>query len=144
MSVQFVGAVNQKMGPVGIAAITQVARGDLIRIINGLVVPVVDATVANMAVALERNPDPDFEGVKTQVDLGYLGEDVEIEMPFQGAAWAVAMVGQSYNILALNGGTVNLALQAAPAFKILRGAPGTAVGATTGTVVGVIIDSAAF
>jgi hypothetical protein len=142
MSVQFVGAMN-KMGPVGIAANTIVARGDLIRLVNGLVVPVVDATVANMAVALELNPDGDYEGTKTQVDLAYLGEDQEVEMPFVdvGGGIAVADIGVSYNILALNGGTVNLDAVNAPAFVVRRFGQGVAVGAATGTVIGVFLDA---
>jgi hypothetical protein len=131
------------MGPLNIAANTIVAHGDLVTLAAGLAIPVADATVADIAIAMDGMPDPDFGGVKTQIDVARVGEDVEIEMPFQGAAIAQASIGVTYNLLALNGGTVNLAAVNAPAFTVLRLGRNTAMGAVTGFVIGVIIDTAA-
>ena len=141
MSVQFVGATNQKMGTVPVAAPATFNRGDLVTLVNGLAVAAPDNAVANLAVALDMFPDVEYEGVKGRVDIAYLGDDQEVVLPFQGAAIAVANIGMPFNILALNGGTVNLALNNAASFIIRRFGDGVAVGDLTGTVVGVFTDA---
>ena len=145
MAVRFHKA-GASAGPVAINAATTVARNDLVRVVNGLVVPVVDDTVVDMAVVLDSLPDADYEEgatLKPTVQLARLGEDCEVEMPFTGAI-AQVDVGLTFNILALNGGTVNLDDVTDPAFTVRRFGEGVAVGDTTGTVVGVFLDSVSF
>jgi len=142
MSAQLVGgAINQKMGTLNVAAPAAFGRGDLVTLAAGLAVAAADAAVANLAVALDMFPDVEFEGVKNRIDIAYLGEDQEVIMPFQGAAAAQAQIGVRYGILALNGGTVNLADAVNAAFLVRRFGDGTAIGDLTGTVHGVFTDA---
>jgi hypothetical protein len=140
------GSIFQKMGTVGIVAPTVLRRGDLVRVVNGLATAPADAANTSLAVALDMFPDVEYEGTKARIDIGYLGEEIEVEMPFVdvGGGIAVADIGASFNILAANGGTVNLDANAQACFKVLRFGPTTVVGAATGTVIGSFLDAASF
>lgn len=143
MSVRFIGP-HQNMGPVPIDAATAVQRGDVVRVVSGLVVPIVINTVANMAAVMETNPDPEREepGGKTQVDLARLGEDTEVEMPFVAPVGGItaAMIGGTFAITA--SGNIDVAVTATPSFKVLRLSRDTAFTNLTGFVQGVFLDSA--
>lgn len=133
------------MGPVNVDPTETIERNALVTVDSGQVTAVSNADDANLAIATDKFPDPEYAGTKTQVGLVRLGEDVEVEMPFSGAALTQAMIGGGpYNVLAANGGTVNLAATAAGVFKPLRLGRDTAIGATTGFLIGVFTDAASF
>jgi hypothetical protein len=134
------------MGPVAINSATVIERNQLVRVVSGLVTTVADAATAGLALSAEKMPDAEYAGgPKPAVGLIKLGEDCEVEMPFSGAALTQAMIGGGpYNILAANGGTVNLALTAAGVFKPLRLGRNTKIGDTTGFLVGVFTDASTF
>lgn len=132
------------MGPVKVNTGATIVRGNLVRVVSGEVTTIADAAVAGIALAMDKYPDAEYGGTKTEVELARLGEDIEVEMPFSGAALAQGNLGTSFNILAANGGTVNLASSVTPAFKVLRIGRDTALGDTTGYVIGVFLDSVTY
>jgi hypothetical protein len=131
------------MGPHNVTAGQTIARGGLVTSVSGLLTVAANAAVANIALAMDKWPDADYGGTKTGIDIAYLGEDVEIEMPFSGATLAATHIGGSFGILAADGGTVNLANTTNLAFQVHRLGQNTNLGATTGFLIGVILDSAA-
>lgn len=131
-------------GPVPIAPATVVRRNDLVRVVSGLVVPVINAAVAGLAIAAETNPDQYRDDDKSEIGVWRLSEDFEVELPFSGRAIAAGDIGTTFNILSADGGTVNLSSSAAPAFKVIRLGQDTVMGDTTGNVIGVFLDAVSF
>lgn len=142
MSVRLIGAHNL-MGPVAVNTSATIVRNSLVRVASGLVTTVTTATTVGLAVALDKYPDTDFGGTKTQVQLARLGEDQEVEVAFSGAAVAAATFGGGpYRVL--DGGTVDLGSTTGGVFTPLRLGRNTAIGATTGFLVGVFSDAASW
>jgi hypothetical protein len=137
------------MGPVAVDTTATIVRNAVVAVSSGKVVAVTDAATANLAVAMDKYPDADYGGTKTQVDLVRLGEDQEIEVPFTHAGNTGADVlaqadfgGGPFEILATNGGTIELAATSAGVFVPLRLGRDTAVGDKTGYLIGVFTDAA--
>jgi hypothetical protein len=142
MSIRFIGPIVQ-MGPVLRKSDATLVRGRLVRVASGETVAMTDAATTGFAVALDSNPDSEYEGTKTMVQLARLGENQEVEIRFSGAALTQAMIGGGpYNILAANGGTVNVAATAQGVFRPLRVGRDTKLGDTSGYLIGVFTDTA--
>lgn len=142
MSVRLIGAHNL-MGPVAVDTTATIVRNSLVRVAAGLVTGVTTATAAGLAVALDKYPDTDYAGTKTQVQLARLGEDQEVEVPFAGAALVAADIGGGpFRVLA--SGTVDIDVTTGGVFHPLRLGRDTAIGDTAGYLVGVFLDSASW
>jgi hypothetical protein len=148
MGIRLIGP-EQWMGPVAVDTTATIVRNTVVQVVSGEVVPVTDGADANLAIAMDKYPDPDYGGVKTKVDLVRLGEDIEVEVPFTHAGSDPGDVlaqgdigGGPFDILALNGGTVELGSTADGVFIPLRLGRDTQIGDKTGYLVGVFTDAA--
>ncbi len=146
--VRFIGA-KQRHGPVAPHESAEIERNDLVRVVNGLVVAVAAGAQANLAVALEPFPDPEYEEgalAKPMIDLALLGEDFDVEIPFvttdsDGILQTHIAPTVGYDITA--DGVVNLESTTQGVFRIRRLGDGTQFGDLTGEVIGVFNDAAA-
>lgn len=148
MAVRLIGA-TQLMGPVAVDATAVIERNAVVQIVSGEVVPVTDGADTNLAVAMDKFPDPEYGGVKTQIDVVRLGEDVEVEVAFTHSGTGPTDVlaqsdigGGPFDILALGGGTIDLDSTADGVFIPLRLGRDTQLGDKTGYLVGVFTDAA--
>jgi hypothetical protein len=135
------------MGPVAVDTNETIIRGEVVQVVAGLVTAGTANMVANLAVALDKYPDTEYEGTKTRVDLALLGEDQEVEIGFTGATLTAAIVGGGgpYGLNASSGVvTVDLSDTTNDAFIPRRLGRDTAIGDTTGYLVGVFLDSVSF
>jgi hypothetical protein len=99
---------------------------------------------------MDMYPDPEYGGVKTKVDLARLGEDMEVEVPFLHPSTDSADVleqaafgGGPFDILALNGGTIDISSTTDGVFTPLRLGRNTQLGDKAGFLIGVFTDDAA-
>jgi hypothetical protein len=148
MAVRLIGP-EQWMGPVAVDTTATIVRGTVVRVDAGEVKPVADGSNVNLAIAMDKYPDPDYGGVKTQVDLVRLGEDCEVEVPFThdgaGPGDVLAQAdfgGGPFRLLAAGGGTIELDSTSDGVFIPLRLGRDTQVGDKTGYLVGVFTDAA--
>lgn len=143
MTVRFVGP-HQLMGPIAVDDSATIVRGQFVRVVSGEVTAIADGANANLAVALDKYPDAEYEGTKAQVDVARLGEDCEIEAPFvttDSAGIIATHVGGT--ALRINAsGIVNLESTTNGVFTILRLGRETSFGDLTGYVQGVVSDAA--
>jgi len=145
MSVRFVGPY-QTMGPVDVDSSATIARGDFVTVSSGNVVAISLGTNSNLAVALDKYPDTEYEGTKVHVDLALLGEDTEIEVPFvttDSAGIEQADIGGGPYRLEADG-DVDIDSSSNGVFTIRRLGRETQLGDLTGYVVGVVSDAASF
>lgn len=146
MSVRFVGPY-QWMGPVPVDDTATIKRGHFVRVDGGEVKAIATGSNANLAVALDKYPDDEYEGTKARVDLGRLGEDCEIEVPFETVDTAGILGANIGNTTALRlheDSYVDLDSTTNGVFRILRLGRDTKFGDMTGFVVGVVNDAASF
>lgn len=146
MSVRFIGP-ETIMGTVPVASGATVTRNEFVRVVNGLAVAMVDGGNAQLAVALDKFPDTEFEGTKARVDLAYLGEDQEIEVPFvttDPGGIVATDIGAADLFRLTAAGVVNLESTTNGVFKIRRLGRDTKLTDLTGFVVGVVSDAASF
>jgi hypothetical protein len=145
MSVRFIGP-EQKMGPVAVDDTATIVRNQFVRVVSGEVKAIGAGSNANLAVAMDKYPDTEYEGTKIQVDLALLGEDQEIEVPFvttDSAGIVQSNVGGGpYALTAA--GVVNLEVTSSGVFTVRRLGRETSLGDLTGFVVGVVTDAASF
>jgi hypothetical protein len=148
MAVRIIGA-ELLMGPVAVDTTATILRNSIVRVASGKVTNVVAGSNANLAIAIDKYPDPDYGGTKTRVELGRVGEDIEIEVPFThagtgaGDVLAQADIGAGpFRLLATAGGTVELASTTNGVFTPLRLGRNTKIGDKTGFLVGVFTDAA--
>jgi len=148
MAVRIVGA-ELLMGPVAVDTTATIIRNSVVRVDAGKVKNVVAGSNANLAVAIDKYPDPDYGGTKTKVELGRLGEDIEVEVPFTHAGTEGTDVlaqadigGGPFRLLATAGGTIELASTTNGVFTPLRLGRDTKIGDKTGFLVGVFTDAA--
>lgn len=149
MAVRFHTATNVH-GPVAVDSSATIVRNAVVRVVSGVVVAMSDGGNTNLAVALDKFPDAEYEEGSTSkpmVQLGLLGEDVEVELPFVttdtgGIVQTNIGAASAYRLTAA--GVVNLESTTNGVFTIRRLGYGSALGDLTGTVVGVVSDAAAF
>lgn len=143
MSVRFVGPF-QTMGPVAVDSSATIAAGDIVQVAAGLVTALASGDVVGLAVALDKSPDTEYEGTKSQVDVALLGGGVLVELPMVDAGGiAAANIGGTYTLTAA--GAVDTADDSGgPAFTVMHLSRDTALGDTTGYVVGTFLDSVTF
>jgi hypothetical protein len=146
--VRLIGA-TQLMGPVAVAPAATIVRNAVVKVVSGEVTEISDGDDVNLAVAMDKFPDVDFAGTKTKVDLVRLGEDAEVEVPFThpgsdpGDVLAQSDIGGGpFDILAADGGTIDLSSTADGVFIPLRLGRDTLIGDKTGYLVGVFTDAA--
>jgi hypothetical protein len=146
--VSLIGA-TQLMGPVAVAPAATIVRNAVVKVVSGEVTAIADGDSANLAVAMDKYPDVDFAGTKTKVDLVRLGEDAEVEVPFNhagsdpGDVLAQADIGGGpFRLLAATGGTIELSSTSNGVFIPLRVGRDTKIGDKTGYLVGVFTDAA--
>jgi hypothetical protein len=146
--VRLIGA-TQLMGPVKVASAVTLVRNAVVRVASGEVTNIADGSNANLAVAMDKFPDVDYAGTKTQIDLIRLGEDAEVEVPFNHAGSDPADVlaqadigGGPFRLLATGGGTIELSSTTNGVFIPLRVGRDTKLGDKTGYLVGVFTDAA--
>lgn len=146
MSVRFVGPY-QTMGPVAVDDTATIIRGEVVQLSSGEVVAGTSNMVANLAVALDKYPDSEYEGTKSVVNLALLGEDTEVEVPFEttdtaGITQSQVAGGGPFGLNASSGVvTVDLEDTTNDAFIPRRLGRDTSLGDMTGYVVGVFLDS---
>ena len=146
MSVRFIGP-ETIMGTVPVAGGATVTRNEFVRVVNGLAVAMTDGADAQLAVALDKFPDDEYEGTKGRVDLAYLGDDQEVEVPFvttDPGGIVAADIGAADLFRVTAAGVVNLESTTNGVFKIRRLSRDTKLGDLTGFVVGVVSDAASF
>jgi hypothetical protein len=148
MAVRIIGA-ELLMGPVAVDSTATIVRNSIVRVASGKVTNVANGSNANLAIAIDKYPDPDYGGTKTKVELGRVGEDIEIEVPFthagtgSGDVLAQADIGGGpFRLLAASGGTIELASTTNGVFTPLRLGRNTKIGDKTGFLVGVFTDAA--
>jgi len=145
MSVRFIGP-ETKMGPVAVDDTAVIARNQFVRVLNGEVTTIVAGADENLAVAMDKYPDDEYEGTKVSVDLALLGEDQEIEVPFvttDSGGIAQTDIGNGPFELTADG-VVDLEETTDGVFIIRRLGRETSLGDLTGFVVGVVTDEASF
>lgn len=150
MAVRVIGA-EHLMGPVAVDTTATIVRNTVVRVASGKVTNVAAGSNANLALVMDKYPDPDYGGVKTKVELLRLGEDVEVEIRFthagttSGDVLAQADIGGGpFRLLATNGGTIELASVTNGVFIPLRLGRNTKIGDKNGFLVGVFTDAASF
>lgn len=145
MSVIFVGPYQQ-MGPVEVDTQDTLTRGDFVTVSSGTVSAISAGSNANLAVSLDKYPDTEYEGTRTEVELALLGEDTEIEVPFvttDSAGIEQADIGGGPYALTADG-EVDIDTTANGVFTIRRLGREATYGNLTGYVVGVVSDAASF
>lgn len=145
MSVRFIGPY-QSMGPVAVDTGDVIARGDFVTVTSGTASDIVLGSNTNLAVALDKYPDDEYEGTKTKIDVALLGEDKEIEVPFVtvavGGIEQTDIGGGNYRLTAA--GLVDIDSTSNGVFLIRRLSRDTKFTDLTGFVVGVVLDAASF
>jgi len=142
---------KQRHGPVRVDESAVIERNHVVRLVDGFVVEMVDGADENLAVAIDFFPDPEWEEgptAKPAVQLALLGEDFEVELPFEtedsGGVTQAVIGGGPYDLLAEAGGVVDLDSTTDGVFIPRRLGYGTQLGDLTGTLIGVVTDAAAF
>jgi hypothetical protein len=150
VSRRLIGSV-QLMGPVAVDSTATIVRNAVVRVDSGEVKAIANGSNAGLALAMDKYPDAEYAGTKTRVDLARLGEDHEIEVPFQhdgttaGDVLAQSDIGGGpFRLLAAGGGTVELASTTNGVFQPLRLGRDTQIGDKTGFLIGVFTDAASF
>jgi len=146
MSVRYIGP-ETIMGTLPVGSGATVTRNQFARVVDGVVVAMVDGGNANLVVALDKFPDVEYEGTKARVDFAYLGEDQEIEVPFvttDGGGIVAANIGAANPFRITAAGVVNLESTTNGVFIIRRLGRETKLTDLTGFVVGVVTDAASF
>lgn len=139
--VRYHGAYH-RMGPVPVANAATFAKNDILAVAAGVAAKAGANAAAGLCVAMAPWPDADFVGTRDGVDVGRLGEDTEVELNFEGAALAAGDIGRLRPINAAQNVDMAALASANDVFQILRLGDQTSFGDTTGTVVGVFLDSA--
>jgi hypothetical protein len=135
------------MGPVAVDDTATIIRGEVVQLSSGEVVAGTSNMVANLAVALDKFPDAEYEGTKAVVNLALLGEDVEVEIPFAttdtaGITQSQVGGGGPFGLNATSGAVVvDLTDTTNDAFTPRRLGRDTSLGDMTGYVIGVFLDS---
>ena len=142
--VRFIGPF-QWMGPIEVDDSAEIARGDFVTVTAGEATEIATGTNVNLAVALDKYPDDEYEGTKTRIDVGRLGEDCEIEVAFETADTAGIEVADLRNTGPYRlheDGYVDIDSTANGVFQALRLGRDTQYGDMTGFIVGVVTDAA--
>jgi len=150
MAVSVIGAPIL-MGPVKVASAATVVRNNVVRVNSGEVTVIADGSNVNLAVAMDKYPDTDYGGTKTKVELLRLGEDIEVEVPYNHAGSDPGDVlaqgdigGGPFRLLAAAGGTIELSSTSNGVFIPTRLGRDTKIGDKTGYLIGVFVDAASF
>lgn len=147
MSVRFVGPY-QVMGPVAVDSSATISKGDFVQInAAGAAEAIAAKDATNLAVALDKYPDTEYEGTKSMIEVARLGEDVVLEVPiFTSSTVSAAILGSTSKFWVTATGQINVDVESATlgVFHVVGLSRDTSFGDSSGYLRVVVDDSAAW
>ena len=120
------------------------SKGDIVVVSSGEVTAASGADTQGLAMSLQDFPDNEYEGTQSDVDIVVVGDGEEFKVTWSGTTATATWVGSTFALGTADPQTLDFAATTGTVFTVTRFDEGSSGGDTTGALVGVFNDAAAF